>query len=300
MTARLNIIKNKSISLMIILFISAGIYSCSSASELNSDSTAEKTKAFSFFNNEDGKEIQYKAEFKDGDIVSLERNGTKINKEDFDKYSDLVYDQLDDINGPMLHMKHFKFSPTPFDTQLFSEKMNHLSDKLSKLKDIDIHINKDWDKNHDFFFGDFGDLDDLQIDAEDINININMDEISSEMKRAAEEIKKGMEEIKKIDFPGLKREMLKINKEIKEAGKDIKHSNSELRKLNSFIKDLRAEMVKDQLIKSKDEDINLRIEDGDFYVNDKKIEDKLAEKYKSMYKEKFGHSMNKGIRINIR
>lgn len=298
MKARGNKVISKSISLLVILFISAGIYSCSSAGEFKDSTLTEKSKSLTFFNNEDGIDIHYKVDFSDGDIVSIQRDGKNIQKEDFDKYSHIVYDQIDDINGGVPHMKHFRAFTAPFDTQLFSEKMGHLSDKLSKLRDIDIHIDKDWGKDHDFFMWD--DQDDFSIDDEDIDIHVNMDEISKEMKKAAEEIKKSMEEIKKIDFPGLKKEMLKVKKEIKEAGRNLKSSNSELRKLNSFIKKLKTEMVNDRLIGSQDEDVNLKIDDGEFFINDKKVDDKLAEKYKIMYKENFGHDINRRIRIKVR
>ena len=63
--------------------------------------------------------------------------------------------------------------------------------------------------------------------------------------------------------------------------------------------ELKQEMVKDNLIKSKDEKVNLKITDGDIYVNNKKLSDDLQKKYKKMYHDKFGQDMIKHFRFNM-
>ena len=49
-------------------------------------------------------------------------------------------------------------------------------------------------------------------------------------------------------------------------------------------------MVKDNLIKDPGDKIDLKIDDGDIYVNGKKLPEDLAKKYKKLYKDKFGHT----------
>jgi aspartokinase len=138
----------------------------------------------------------------------------------------------------------------------------------------------------------FNDLNDEDIDIPDIEMdkkdfNIDMDGINKELEKAAEEIKNSKEEIAKLDIPEL---TIRVNEEIKKANIDLKRSKKEIHKLDQFLKDIKQEMVKDDLIKNSEDKIDLKIDDGDIYVNGKKLPDDLAKKYKKLYMDKFGHN----------
>ena len=76
---------------------------------------------------------------------------------------------------------------------------------------------------------------------------------------------------------------------------DLKRSKKEIHKLDQFLKDIKQEMVKDNLIKTPRDKISLKIDDGDIYVNGKKLPDDLAKKYKKLYMDKFGHNMHHAL-----
>jgi DUF4097 and DUF4098 domain-containing protein YvlB len=58
-------------------------------------------------------------------------------------------------------------------------------------------------------------------------------------------------------------------------------------------------MVKDNLIKNTNDEIKLKITDGDIYVNGKKLPEDLQKKYKKMYREKFGHNWDGNFFFNL-
>jgi hypothetical protein len=65
-----------------------------------------------------------------------------------------------------------------------------------------------------------------------------------------------------------------------------------LKKLNDFIDAIKEEMVKDNLIKSEDEKLNLDLDDNGMEVNGKKVSNELYEKYKKMYEEHFDKKLS--------
>ena len=153
-----------------------------------------------------------------------------------------------------------------------------LANHLSPLKNMRIQI--------------FNDLNDEDIDIPDIEMdekdfNIDMEGINKELEKAAEEIKNSKEEIAKLNIPELTK---RIDEEMKKANIDLKRSKKEIHKLDQFLKDIKQEMVKGNLIKNPGDKIDLKIDDGDIYVNGKKLLDDLAKKYKKLYMDKFGHN----------
>lgn len=192
---------------------------------------------------------------------------------------DLVYDRINDLSNK--NKKDFVFH---FDDKKFNERMKHFG-QLAPLKKMKIQI--------------FNDLNDVDIDIPDIEMdekdfNIDMEGINKELEKATEEIKNSKVQISKLDIPEL---TIRINEEIKKANIDLKKSKKELHKLNQFLNEIKEEMLKDNLIKNPDDKINLKIEDGDIYVNSKKLPDDVAKKFKKLYMDKFGHNMHRSFEI---
>ena len=67
--------------------------------------------------------------------------------------------------------------------------------------------------------------------------------------------------------------------------------DKDLKKLDTFIDDMKTEMVKDKLINSTDEKIDVELNSKEMTVNGKKVDDQLLEKYKHMYKKHFGKDL---------
>jgi len=262
----------------------------------NSDEPKKRPDTFIFYSGEN--QNKYEAVFSDGEFKSLSKNGKLLSKEEMKNNEDLVYDRINDLGNK--NKEDFVFH---FDDKKFSERMKHfgeemkqfkphihmmldslnfnfdsLKSQLAPLKNMRIQILNDF-KDEDI------DIPDIELNEKDFNID--MDGINKELEKAAEEIKNSKEEIAKLDIPELTK---KVDEEIKKANIDLKRSKKEIHKLDQFLKDIKQEMVKDNLIKSPGDKIDLKIDDGDIYVNGKKLPDELAKKYKKLYMDKFGHN----------
>ena len=310
-------------ALMMLVLISSLSVSCSAAPRDNTvgdkkDKKGEQTFIFKAGENQD----KYEAVFSDGKIISLTKNGTLLSKDEMKENEDLVYENLNELrqndegdnkdfefhfNGRDFanHMKHFGNYMKHFgkefphmmnnldsikidiDTTIINEDMKNIEHKLSGLKNMKIRIFSDNDED-DF------DIPDIEFNEKDLNID--MDKVQKDLDKAGEDIKKSTETIKKIDIPRI---TIRIKEEMKNASHSLKRSKKELHKLSQFIDGLKQEMVKDNLLKSKDDKINLRITDGDIFINGNKLSDDLQKKYKKMYQDKFGRDIDKNFHFNI-
>jgi hypothetical protein len=261
----------------------------------NSDDHKKKPETFIFYSGE--KQDKFEVVFSDGELKSLSKNGKLLSKDEMKDNEDLVYDRINDLGNK--NKEDFVFH---FDDKKFNERMKHFGEEMKHMKPH-IHmmldsLNFNFDtlaqlaplKNMRIQM--FNDLNDEDIDIPDIEMdekdfNIDMDGINKELEKAAEEIKNFKEEIAKLDIPEL---TIRFNEEIKKANIDLKRSKKELKKLDLFLHDIKQEMVKDNLIKIPGDKIDLKIDDGDIYVNGKKLPDDLAKKYKKLYMDKFGHN----------
>jgi hypothetical protein len=263
----------------------------------------KKQETFTFYSGE--KHDKYVAVFSDGELTSLSKNGKLLSKDEMKDKEDLVYERINDLGNKNKEDFVFHFNDKKFGERMkhFGEEMKHfkphihmmfdslnfnfdsLKSQLAPLKNMKIQI--------------FNDLNDEDMDIPDIEMdekdfNIDMGKINKELEKAAEEIKNSKEEIAKLDIPELTK---RVDEEMKKANIDLKRSKKEIHKLDQFLKDIKQEMVKDNLIKNPGDKIDLKIDDGDIYVNGKKLSDELAKKYKKMYKEKFGRDMHHSFEI---
>jgi CRISPR/Cas system CMR-associated protein Cmr5 small subunit len=255
----------------------------------------KKQETFTFYSGE--KQDKYEAVFSDGELTKLTKNGKLLSKDEMKEKEDLVYDRINDLGNK--NKEDFVFH---FDGKKFNERMKHFGEEMKHFKPH-IHmmldsLNFNFDtlaqlaplKNMKIQI--FNDQNDEDIDIPDIEMdekdfNIDMDGINKELEKAAEEIKNSKEEIAKLDVPELTK---RVDEEMKKASLELKRSKKEIHKLDQFIKDIKQEMVKNNLIKSSGDKIDLKIDDGDIYVNGKKLSDDQAKKYKKLYMDKFGHN----------
>lgn len=294
---------NKMLVLFHFLFISIiGINAAAcSSSKADFKTEPENYKSdntkFSFTINENGKKKYFEVEFANDSILSLTINGEKIKNENINDYEDEIYSKLND-----LHRKNyfsFKFHNPSFDKKEFKEEMKKLKKELKEkrieinaaiLNDSLIKKNvenalKNIQKNDHVFHFDF-DRDDLQealsklndeLDNLDFNLDINMD----------------------FDFDKIDIEIEKAMKKLGEVHIELNDLDDDLEKLSSFSDALRTELVKDKLIESKNDDLDIEISENAMIVNDKKVRDTLLKKYKKLYKEHFGEELEGKRRFEI-
>lgn len=197
----------KVLQISAVLFLSLFWLNCSSARtdvQNNQGDDKKNVKVLIFDRSEDGKDVSYRAEFKNDKLVNIERNGTKVKEEDMDKYSDLVYDELSNINethfdfGPGRHkvvkFKHFQDSTFTFHfpDSTFTSKMEKMSRKLSKLNKIQININ-----GLDDLEG-LKELDSLDVPMPpmDIDVHVDFDKLRSDLEKVKDELEKLKQEFR--------------------------------------------------------------------------------------------------------
>lgn len=274
---------------------------CSSSNQgtypqIEKNNRAEQT--FSFYNEENGKDIRWEVNFDDGKISSVFKDGDRIPDNEIDNYRDMIYDRINDLQEESHHIsidlsgmksgmkqfkedmnkmkeefknRHYEFD---FDNKEFKEGMEELSKELSKLKDkkIEIHIDTDKIKR---------DMDKLK-DEIKVDIHFDKDALRKNLDDLNEEMQKHHDELNHIDI-----DLSGIDDSLADIDLKLDKADSELKKLDIFIDELKDEMIKDGLIKDKSEKLDLDISENKMEVNGNKVNDELYKKYKKMYEDYF-------------
>lgn len=276
----------------------------------NYDTQVRADQTFSFYKEENGKNVRWDVNFDDGEISSIYKDGLRLPADEIKEYKDMIYNRLDLLQSKSHHItvdlsgfksdmgkfkqdmkklkeelknQHFEFN---FDNEEFKEGMKELSKELSRLKDKKIRIEFDSEKFRD-------EMEKLRKDI-DIHVDINMDKLRDNLDEINIEMDKHKDELSNIsiDLSGLDDAMSHLDENLANVKINLKGLDVKLRKLNEFIDDLRVEMVKDNLLKNKDDELNLDLSENSMKVNGKKVPKELFEKYKKMYEEYFDKELS--------
>lgn len=190
---------NKTVKLSAILLLSLLSYNCSSAGTnvANDDGgDKKKVKVLIFERSEDGKDVKYKAEYENDKLVTIERNGQKVSHADFDKYSDIISDEVEGIQADKefdfvpRHHKIMKFKHFPDST--FTADMSKLKDELKKIRKIEIKMDGlDSLKEMD-------DFEDINIPDIHINMNMDFDKLRADLNKVQTELDKVKTELQEL------------------------------------------------------------------------------------------------------
>ncbi len=296
-------------------------YSCSTSQENiykdsnTGDELNGNKKALSFSTKQDGKVTYWKAEFEDGKISALFRNGEKVSPADIDKFKDMVYDNVDELTSDdrVYERKHFLFDEEGrdeepgglhdvpdsidfdfhFDKEALEKSMKDLKDYLECLKDRKFEFHFDtaqFNKNMRHLKEG---LQNMKLDLPDFECD--MGALKDNMKKFRHEHFYNGDFEK--DMSRFKEEMEKFKDKMKDFKFEMKGFKEKMKKFGAFMKELKHEMVKDGLIQNEDEEINLKFNSNEMRVNGKKVPDNLFEKYKKMYKDYSGKSIDDGINL---
>ncbi len=329
----------KMFSFLFFIFLSLSFYSCSSPAQENmqkeSDNEDIKSdsgeKVFSFHRLTNGKDVLWKAVFKDGKVAELYKNGKKIPQENIDDYQDMVNDELSDLEfyqpefprrnfrfrfdrGALdssmkqlresLSHKDFSWVDSAFNSEKFRSEMDSLKENLRGLKRIRLCLPDSLDFHFDSAAFNRG-MRELKENLE--NMKFDHHDFECDMGAFREGMKKFREEMKhnrfnsedfKIDMKDFSHQMKKFKEEMKDFHLNMENFKSEMKKLKSFLKDVRVELVKDNIIKSEDESFKLKMDSEEMFINGKKVPDNLFKKYKEIYKKNFGKEIEHEINFN--
>lgn len=308
--------KTKIFTIIALLIPTLGILIFNGCSTSNQDTYTQLDKNnragqnFSFYNNEEGKDVRWEVNFDDGKISSVFKDGERIPDDEIDNYREMIYDRLNDLqdrshhitidlSGVKSEMGKFKEDMKKlkeefrnhndefnFDNEDFREGMKELSKELSKLKTKKIEINFDADKFKE-------DMDKLK-DEIKVDVHINKEALRKNLKDLDLEIRKHQDELSHIDIDlsGIDDYVSELGKKMGKIKIKLDDVDSQLDKLNGFIVELKDEMLKDGLIKNKDEKLNLDINENNMEVNGKKVPEDLFKKYKKMYEDYFDKKLS--------
>lgn len=297
-----------SVLLISFLFIQA----CSSTQELKSQdkySNQKGEQSLYFTSIEDGQEVKYEVIFKDDKIVSLHRNELKVPSSEISKYDNIVYDKLNGMRkeikkddeevfvfkfnsdefkekmkmfGEKFKDNEFKFE---FDNEKFKADMNKLKEELKERK-IVINLDKGKMKEH---------MKEMQEHLKEFEfitpeIDIDIDELNDAMNEIKIKIKKS-DKTQKIEIDKLERDMQILKEEMSDLSIKMEDLDRELETLDNFLSELKKELVKDKLINSTDDEIELEMSTDKIKVNDNDVSVELLNKYKKMYESHFNKKL---------
>ncbi len=266
---------------------------CSSSKEEMSSEANEsfmpQNPTFTFNTDEKGNKVYYQAEFAGDSIQSLLINGKKIPHDKIKDYENLVYQKMDNVKGdrnftfrfghPQIDLKEFKTQMKKFEKdkkinlsskilnkELLKKSLAKAREELENVKIKKFHFDFDKDNLEDEIKNLNNELENL-----DLNFNLNVD-IDIDMDKIKSEIDKAMDNIKDVHI-------------------NMETLDKDLKKLDSFIDEMKSELVKDNLIDSADEKVDIELNSNEMNVNGKKVDGQLLDKYKKMYKEHFGKEL---------
>ncbi len=332
----MNLVRNKKdpgllfktkVAVMVLLILGGvTITACSAVSGQNvtkqeKESFADPAvKTFSFYKKDGGKLDKWDVVYKDGKIKSVYRNGNEIPVAGIDSLKDMIAENLSDVdqasgltsfrmpdvsfdsnfNMPRMKRMHVNISGLPddstcfrFNDKRFKMNMKRLEKRIKKFKHLKVDI--DFDS-----LGLNRDMEELGENLSKMKIHVkipDMSKFNKSMKHFAEEMRDYKFDLKHdLDMSNLHEKMSSLKESMKDLKIKMKDLDKELAKLKTFMNDVRNELVKDGVIKSRDEDFSMKLSQDEFIVNGKKQPDSLRDKYKKIYKKDFGkpldHEMN--------
>lgn len=322
----------KAFSVLLLLFSSLFLYSCSSHAQENIskkseiDNRDDDEKEFTFHQNKNGKDNIWKAVFKDGELTELYKNGQKIPAENLEDYSDMVNEEMEGVHhhGFGRNSFHFNFDPGDFEHpgENFGDWNFETGDPLFNNEefhhDMDS-LRSDMKKMHGMKFKFHFDtsafnkgMRELSKSLRHIRVNphicfdkdnfpgFDMEAFKDNMRNFGDEMKHNriFDEDFKMDMSELDNNMKNFDKNMKYFDLHMKELSKNMKKLKEFLKDMKHELIKDNLIKDEDEDFSMKFNSHELLINGKKVSDEQLNKYKAIYKNHYGKDIDDEFDIN--
>lgn len=244
---------------------------------------------------ENGK--KYEVTLENDKIVSLYINDEAVPEEDFYLYEDMIMEKHQEVKEGL---KKLDGELENLDENL--AKMDEELEELSiTLNGMDINVNIDSDEIR-------RSVEHAMESMKDFNVNISFDD--SHFKMNMDQLKENLDELKNIhvsidedrielalenldeqlskiniDLSDLKNLKVELKDEMNNLKAELNGLDIELEELSEFIDVMKKELVKDGLIQSEDDLINIKYKNGNLYINNKIVPEELQEKYKNMREE---------------
>jgi len=279
---------------------------------INTDRLDEENQTYIFYKRFRGEKSKWEVTVENGKLVDLYKDGDRVPNNEYYKYEDMIFDEVEDINWELekVHKDLASLKEDLKDIKIdlgenFAEDMKRIAEEIKinfdndefreemrKLKSEMIQLEKpDFPFDREEFKKEMSKLkDDLSKMNFDIDLKWNNDEFKEQMKKLSQEMASIKIDIPKIDidFSELKESMRNLRKEMKDLDIDMSELKAEMKILKEFTSELKDELVSDGVIESTKDLRRLEFDDDAMYVNDKKVSDHLYKKYKEIYKKHYG------------
>ncbi len=285
-------IKFERLYLPVIAGILLSLVSCSSESYTQQENEKEKSEqTLSFTEEEDGSDVHYEVNFKDGKISSIYRNNVKVPEDEFENYEDLVDEKIfslrEDHKAHVFHfdMKEFKDGMKEwkdkfkadqfkfkFDNEKFKADMERLKEEMKDMDEIVIKIDKDKIKNE---------LEKIKIHKFDFDFDFDIDE-------------------DELNMEDLEHEMDRLNEEMDDLNIEMEELDKEMKILDKFLGEVKTELKQDGFIEDADDEFTMELSENKMTVNGEKVSDALLSKYKSIYKKHYGKEIKDKVKFQIK
>jgi len=128
--------------LFLLVFFSFGCSSKAcindSVNDFTNSDTLRLAKTYWFSSVEDGKKIRWKARVKGDEIISLYKDDVYLNKDEINKYRNLVMDYVGDMKKKLFDYDNFVFDipqfTFDFNDKEFRDNMEKMSEQLKNMK----------------------------------------------------------------------------------------------------------------------------------------------------------------------
>jgi bla regulator protein BlaR1 len=270
-------------------------------------------KKYSFYDDEDGKQVHWEVVIENGEIMELYRDDEKIPDDEIAEYENYIFEKLDEIRDGLNELKfnmqdlhlnmeelhenlenlNFDFN---FDFDFDDKGWGSLHEELDKLKDMELHFDfedHDWDDDSSNHFK-YWDKDEFREQLKEslsglksFSYQWNKDQFEESMR----ELKKNMKNFH-LDMDDFKMDMKNFKEDMKEFKKEMKI-------FKGFMKEVRSELVKDGYIEDEDEEFDFDLDKNKMDVNDKKMPYDLHQKYLDMYEKHYGKKLEDRVRIKL-
>jgi hypothetical protein len=287
----------------------------------------ERKTTFSFTTYEDGHSIHWKVYFTEDSICAIYRNKHRIPDDRISQYEEMVYERMDNLNNNRYEQNSFddkninihidmsalnenlnRLSEEmgkqnihiDFDNEQFDRDMQKLGEELEKLKDLDIEINFDPETFKE-------NMKELERNLKHMRINENdfhfdKEEFNKCMKELGEIMRNEqytMKETMRRDMGYFHKNLNNFSFNTHSLKTNLNNVKIRLKNMDSFLLEMKSELVKDGIIKSADEDIEINFTSDYLEINDVVLPYELFEKYKAVYKKHFGTEIDENLNFDI-
>lgn len=226
-----------------------------------------------------GEDVKYKAEFSDGKLKSLYKNGVKLGEDDFKKEKKNFLKRLNKLNhkNQSSNTEFTWILPDEFDIDVDID-MDKIHKDVIKMKKKFSMIDSLNSSN----------LDSLNKKLKKLHIVINDDfeaALNDKMNKSFRKFKRFHISPQHFNYK-IEIDLDDVEKELEEANEELEEANMELKESRIRLDNLKKELIKDGLIDKENDEIKIEIDDDEITVNDKPIPDNMKEKYKKLLDDK--------------